>query len=319
MAVNWRPLSADTVAEWAELTNLLAEADGTEEFYDAEALAEELAEPGVDPRLDTVGVWRDGVLAGFGQLRVGSGLFEGQARADIVGGVRPDQRGQGLGREIMDRMEARAVELAAQRHPGVPVMLRVSGGVEGASVRPMLEHRGYRVLRYYHEMTRPIPGVVPQPPTEVPVQPYSAELAEAVRLAHNDAFSTHWGSMPMLPDGWASLTESRTFRPELSFVSLDPDGEVRAYVLVNQWVAGEAWVGLVGTRQRARGAGLARACLAASVRAMAEQGYAKACLGVDSENASGASALYASLGFGVARVIAHYGRLQPPAAASGRP
>lgn len=308
--MSWRPLSAESVAEWAELTNLLAEADGTDEFYDAEALAEELVEPGVDPRLDTVGVWRDGVLAGFGQLRVGSGLSEGQVRAEIGGGVRPGLRGLGLGAQIMDRMEARALELAGQRHPGVPVLLRVSGGVEGASVRPMLEHRGYRIVRYYHEMTRPIPGVIPEPP-RLPVQPYSDELAEAIRLAHNDAFSTHWGSTPMDADRWLDLTSSRTFQPDCSFVSLDADGEVQAYVLIAQWVPGEAWVNLVGTRQRARGAGLARACLAASVRAMAERGYAKAGLGVDSENASGAGALYASLGFTLDKVIAHYGRLEP--------
>jgi ribosomal protein S18 acetylase RimI-like enzyme len=310
MAVSWQPLSVDTVADWAELTNLLAEADGTDEFYEAEALAEELQEPGVDPRLDTLGVWRDGALAGFGQLRVPSGLFEGQARAEIIGGVRPDQRGLGLGRQIMDRMEARALELADQRHPGVPVMLRVPGGIEGASVRPMLERRGYRIVRYYHEMARPIPGVVPQPP-QLPVRPYSAELAESVRLAHNDAFSTHWGSIPIDPARWGALVSSRTFRPDCSFLSLDSDGEVQAYVLVSQWVPGEAWVELVGTRQRARGAGLARACLAAAVRAMAEQGYAKACLGVDSQNASGAGALYASLGFELDKVIAHYGRLEP--------
>jgi len=213
-------------------------------------------------------------------------------------------------------MEARALELAGQRHPGVPVMLRVSGGIEGASVRPMLEHRGYRIVRYYHEMTRPIPGVLPPPP-ELAVRPYSDELAEAIRLAHNDAFSTHWGSIPVDPERWADLVGSRTFRPGCSFVSLDSEGEVQAYVLVNQWVPGEAWIGLVGTRQRARGAGRARACLAASVRAMAEQGFAKAGLGVDSQNASGAGALYASLGFQLDKVIAHYGRLEPGSAVTG--
>jgi ribosomal protein S18 acetylase RimI-like enzyme len=313
-------LSVEAVTAWAELTNLLAVVDGTDEFYEPEALAEELAEPGVDPQLDTVGVWRDGVLAGFGQLRVASGLSEGQARAEIYGGVRPEFRRQGLGAEIMNRMEARALQLAGRCHPGAPVMLRVPGGIEGASVRPMLERRGYRIVRYYHELSRPIPGVLPPPP-QLPVRRYSAELAESVRLAHNDAFSTHWGSSPRDADSWASLVGSRTFRPDCSFVSLssdgvnsdgvDSDGDVQAYVLVSQWVPGEAWVGLVGTRQRARGRGLARACLTASVRAMAEQGYDKACLGVDSQNGSGAGALYASLGFELDRVIAHYGRLEP--------
>ncbi len=308
MAVSWRPLSAEAVAEWVELNDVLAVADGTDEFYDAAALTEELEEPGVDPRLDTLGVWQDGVLAGFGQLRISSGLFEGQARAEIYGGVRPQCRGQGLGTEIMNRMEARALELAAQRHPGAPVMMRVPGGISGASVRPMLEHRGYRILRYYHEMTRPIPGA---PPSRLPLRRYSAELAEAVRLAHNDAFSTHSGAIPMAAEAWAVLTGSQTFRPDCSFLSLGQDGVVQAYTLVCQWVPGEAWVHLVGTRQQARGAGLARACLTASVRAMAEQGYAKAGLAIDSQNESGAGALYASLGFQLDRVIAHYARLDP--------
>lgn len=313
--VRWQPLSVEAVTAWAELTNLLAVADGTEEFYEPEALAEELTEPGVDPQLDTVAVWRDGVLVGFGQLRVASGLFEGQARAEIYGGVRPEFRRQGLGAEIMDRMEARALELTGQRHPGAPVMLRVPGGIEGASVRLMLERRGYQIVRYFQELSRPIPGVLPPPP-ELPVRRYSAELAEAVRLAHNDAFSTHWGAIERDADSWASMVGSRTFRPDCSFVSLSSDGDasdsdVQAYVLVSQWVDGEAWVALVGTRQRSRGRGLARACLAASVRAMAEQGYTTACLDVDSENGSGAGALYASLGFQLDRVIAHYGRLEP--------
>lgn len=250
------------------------------------------------------------MLAGFGQLRISSGLFKGQARAEIYGGVRPECRGQGLGTEIMNRMEARALELAAQRHPGAPVMMRVPGGVSGASVRPMLEHRGYRILRYYHEMTRSIPGALPVPP-RLPLRRYSAELAEAVRLAHNDAFSTHWGSIPMDADAWAALTGSQTLRPDCSFVSLGQDGVVQAYILVCQWMPGEAWIHLVGTRQQARGAGLARACLTASVRAIAEQGYVKACLAIDSQNESGAGALYESLGFELDRVIAHYARLDP--------
>ena len=32
---DWQPLSVETVADWAELTNLLAVVDATEEFYDA--------------------------------------------------------------------------------------------------------------------------------------------------------------------------------------------------------------------------------------------------------------------------------------------
>jgi mycothiol synthase len=316
MAVSWQPLSTDTVAEWTELTNVLAEADGTEEFYDAEDLAEELREAGVDPALDTIGVWQDGALVGYGQLRVGSALLDGEVQAQINGGIHPDARRQGLGTQLMDRMEARARQLAARRHPGAPVLLRVPGGLEGASVRAMLERRGYHVLRYHHELVRPIPGVLPEEPS-LPVQRYTPELEEAVRLAHNDAFSAHWGSTPIDPQRWHDNTHARAFRPECSFLSCAPaDGQdadptVLAYVFVAQWVPGEAWVSLVGTRPAARGAGLARACLAASLRAMAEQGYVKAGLAMDSENSTGAGALYASLGFELDKVTATYGKVEP--------
>ncbi|MDQ2838768.1 MAG: GNAT family N-acetyltransferase [Actinomycetota bacterium] len=312
MTVEWGVLSLDQLIAWAELTNLLAKVDETQEFYEAADLAEELVEPGVDPNLDTVAVWQDGTLAGFGQLRVSEGLTEGKVRASLGGGVHPDYRGRGLGTEIMNRLESRARELSAQRHPGIEVLLRVSGGIEGASVRPLLHHRGYRIVRYFHEMERELPGVLPSAPAPAIVQPYTADLSEAVRLAHQDAFSSHWGSTPWNAEQWQGFAESRTLRPAACTVSLGSDGAVDSFVMIRQWVDGEAWIDVVGTRQRARGKGLARACLSASLRAAAEQGFRTAALGVDSENAQGAGALYSSLGFQVARVVASYSREVPP-------
>ncbi|MEO9237388.1 MAG: GNAT family N-acetyltransferase [Jatrophihabitantaceae bacterium] len=308
MRVEWGYLTDGLVEGWAELTNLLAKVDQTEEFYEAADLAEELVEPGVDPSQDTIAVSVDGMLVGFGQLRVAMELFEGKASAWLGGGVHPDYRGCGLGVRIMDQLEQRAVELAGRRHPASPVLLKVSGGVEGSSVRPMLAHRGYQTIRFYHELERQLPGE-PIPEPALPVQRYAAELAGSTLLAHNDAFSTHWGSTPRTEEQWQDLLASRTFRPEASYVSLAEDGSVDAYVFVRQWVEGEAWIETVGCRQRARGRGLARACLSASLRAAVEQGYRTAALSVDSENGQGAGALYSSLGFGLQRVIASYGKL----------
>ncbi|MGI8667537.1 MAG: GNAT family N-acetyltransferase [Jatrophihabitans sp.] len=302
---------------WTELTNLLAKLDQTDEYYEAADLAEELCEPGVDPALDTVAVWSGQILVGFGQLRVSTGLFQARVRAGIGGGVHPDFRGRGIGTEIMDRLEPRARQLSAQRHPGVEVLLRASGGIQGASVRRLLEHRGYRIVRYFHEMSRPLPAALPaeasqqRPEAGPQVQAYRPELSEATRLAHNEAFSTHWGSTPWDAAQWQDFIGSRALRPELCFVSLGADGAVDALSMARQWVPGEAWVDLVGTRQRARGRGLARACLSATLRAAAEHGYRTAGLGVDSQNGQGAGALYSSLGFEVVRVLASYGRVVP--------
>lgn len=310
MAVRWGSLAEADVADWARLANLLAEVDRTGETYQPDDLAEELHEPGIDPERDLISVRLDGVLVGYGQLRVGNTLVDGQLIAWLAGDVHPDYRGRGIGAELMRRMEARAAVVAADRQPGQQLFLRASGGLEGSPARPMLEHRGYQIVRYYHDMERRLSEPLPAP--ALPVEPYRPELAEPTRLAHNDAFSTHWGSAPRGEAEWQEQVGSRNFQPQASFVSLAGDGTVLAYVLVRQWVEGEAWIALVGTRQQARGRGLARACLTASLRACAEHGYRTAALGVDSNNGQGAGALYSSLGFQVIRTFASYGKVIQP-------
>jgi mycothiol synthase len=310
MAVQWGPLTEADVADWSRLANLLAEVDRTGEVYEPDDLAEELHEPGIDPEHDLIAVRVDGVLAGYGQLRVGNTLVDGRITAWLTGDVHPDYRGRGIGVQLMQRLEARAELVAAERQPGQQVFLRVSGGVEGCRARPMLEHRGYQIVRYYHDMERQLSDLLA--PSSIQVECYRPELAEPTRLAHNDAFSTHWGSAPRDAEQWQEIVGSRNFRPQVSFVSLAEDGSVLAYVLIRQWVEGEAWIALVGTRQQARGQGLAKACLIASLRACAEQGYRTAALGVDSNNGQGAGALYSSLGFGVIRTFASYGKVIQP-------
>jgi ribosomal protein S18 acetylase RimI-like enzyme len=177
----------------------------------------------------------------------------------------------------------------------------------------MLEHRGYRLARYFHELDRSLVGELPAAsPAEL--RPYQPELAEAIRLAHNEAFAEHWGSSPRTEQNWREAVDARSFRPACSFVSVAADGLVDAYLLAFGYVPGELYIGLVGTRPRARGRGLARACLAASLRAAAADGLTKAELSVDSENGSGAGRLYDSMGFSRVRVTSAYRKLVPPLA-----
>ncbi len=310
MTLTWGALSRDLVDEWAALTNLLAEVDRTEEFYTAADLAEELTEPGVSPERDTVAAWQEGRLLAFGQVRVFAGLTDGHARTWLGGGVHPDFRGRGVGRRVMDRLERRGLELAGQRHPGAPITFEVSGGRDGDPVRPLVEHRGYRISRYYHLMRRTLEDAdVPAPGPEV--RPFSPELSEATRRAHNSAFATHPGSTPRSEQEWAGMVGAGTFRAEASRVIADRAGNVEAYVLAYQWVDGRLYLGQVGTIPTARGRGLARACLLGSLHAAADLGYSTAELNVDSANPSGAGRLYESVGFHLHATSAEYTRSVP--------
>ncbi|MDN5822963.1 MAG: GNAT family N-acetyltransferase [Arthrobacter sp.] len=313
MTIRFSALSAVDLVAWSGLTNLLAQADETDEFYDAEDLAEELEEPGFDPGRDSIAVWDGEELVGFGQLRVADVLFEGQAKATIDGGVHPDHRGRGIGRRIMDGLEARARELAAQRHPGAPVSVGLATGAEGSSSGRMAVSRGYAPVRYFTDMMIELPrrrgDTVEAPPsTEGPlIEVYTAEMEEAVRRAHNDAFADHWGAVPKTRERWADQQSARSFRASLSPVvrtrdiGLDPVESVDGYALCGQWAEGEIHVSLLGTRSRARHQGLASALLDWIVTEAERDGYRMVDLAVDSASPTGAGRVYERAGFTAVR------------------
>ncbi|WP_165962663.1 GNAT family N-acetyltransferase [Occultella glacieicola] len=310
MSLRWSTLDTDSVPAWAELTNLLAKVDRTEEYYEAEDLAEELGEPGFDPALDSIAVWDGDTLVAYSQLRVSLALtYEGTARAMIGGGVHPDWRGRGIATRMFDEMEPRGRALAAERHPGEPFELRASGGLESDPVRPLLTGRGYEIVRYFTAMQRPLPGDPLPEVTDPRVVPVTEELAEPLRLAHNEAFASHWGSAPQEPEQWAKGMEARSLRPATSRAAV-ADGEVLAYVITGQWVDRELYISIVGTRPSARGQGLARQVLTASLRAAVATGeYDLVELDVDSINPTGAGRLYESVGFTPVRTTATFAKV----------
>jgi len=306
--LTWSTLSPETVPQWTELTNLLAQVDDTDDFYDAEDLAEELTEHGFDPALDSWAVWDGETMVAFGQLRVShERTAEGDARADLTGGVHPRWRARGIGTELLARMEPRALELARERHRGAPILLRAQGGKEGSDARPLLADHGYSPARYFTDMQRPLPGDPIVAAADPRIRPFTPDLTERLRLAHNNAFATHWGSTALTPERWADTITARSFRAEDSRVLVDDGGAVLAYVLCGEWVARELYISLVGTVQAARGQGLARRVLVATVAAAAASGrYDVVDLGVDSDNPTGAGNLYASVGFRPIRTQATY-------------
>lgn len=314
--LRWSALDDDTAPAWMELTNALATADDTGEHYEhVEDLVEELHEAGVDPARDTWAVWDGERMVAYAQLRVALDPdHDGRIRCSFGGGVLPAYRRQGIGRRLADLGEARALELADERHPGIPRFLRVDGGQDGDDVRRLWEARDYDIVRFFHEMGRPLPGPaleVPDVPGVRLVSP-GAEHEEATRLAHNAAFRDHWGSVESPPEIWHGHWTARSYRADVSTLALGQDDEVLAYVMVGQWLEHEAYVNLVGTVPSARGRGLALAALARTVGLCADSGdFTVIELHVDSSSPTGATRLYERAGFAVQKTTAAYQRDLP--------
>jgi mycothiol synthase len=160
---------------------------------------------------------------------------------------------------------------------------------------------------HFNEMHRPLDGgcSVAALDEGLELVGFGPELHEPVRLAHNEAFRDHWGSEPRDEEGWGFVVNDPQARPDLSAVVLDrASGRVAGYQIASHDAESavsrgfrEGYTDLLGVRREFRGRGIARALLADAMRRFAAAGMDKAALDVDSENPSGALALYLKMGY----------------------
>lgn len=315
--LRWDHMRADNLQAWADLNNLIARFDHTEEFFEAADLAEDLESPRFTASRDSWCVWAGETMVAIGTVIAPEGLSNlGFARAYLFGGVHPGHRRRGIGQQLIEAQQRRGAALAAQRHPGKPGVWYVDGGIPGASARPMLEGRGFEVVRYFAHMARPATAGLlnhtPSLPDGIRLITPTVQMYPALRLVHNTAFTDHWGSGAMTEQAWQEERKSRTARSQFSTIAVDESGVALSYVWAAQWVKRELYIDLVGTAPGARGQGLAAACLSRTVNLALKSGdYDKVDLGVDSQSPTGATRLYEQLGFAVDRTFALYGRSIP--------
>lgn len=329
----WRPATkADASALWA-LKALISR-------YDAEPYVETLDEVeevfeapwrqmGTDSLL---GFDADGELRAWALVEQPPGDVT-ELRAFCWGGVHPHRRGEGIGRELLAWSTGRARQLLAASGKDVPARIATFVEDDAPSGRHRLyEHAGLEVRRYYADLKRDLgPHAEPVPSValggSLRLVPWSPDLDEATRLAHNDAFRDHFNSQPQTREQWAQ--DRTSFMPSWSFLVVDDDpgtverlmaspdmpgdtvaalrqGEplVVGYQLASRYpedfeVRGYSfgYIELLGTRRAYRGRKVAIGALTAGMRAFARDGMEAAVLGVDTANPSGAAGLYAALGY----------------------
>jgi len=317
--ITLRPLTRADIPAWARLLADIEKVDQTGEHYSAADLEEEMANPEIEVGKDIVGAYDGDTLVGYFSI-LPRGEGEGHFKVHVEGSVLPLRRGEGIGTRLVEAMLARAEQVHAERRPDLPARLTTTGLSSDEAQADLLATADMSGERWNFVMRTALDA----PPDEIPLPQgyefvrYDASMAAAMLEAHNTAFLDHPNFTPWSETLWKQfVTESRSFRPDLSFVVV-PVGEkeIVAYLQTAEFdayfeVTGrrEAYVGKLGTLREHRGKGIAGALLVRCLHAYREAGFDEASLDVDSENPTGALGIYERAGFAVESRWTNYFRV----------
>lgn len=209
-----------------------------------------------------------------------------------IGIVHRDHRGRGLGSQVVERAEERLRALGVGRVHAVTLAPDVAA-------EPLLTGRGYREVRRFWDMTIELgedPPPEPRLPEGLRIAPFSSDLAHDFHGALEEAFSEHWEFQPSPFDEWWERQIARPDHDPSIWFLVRTDDEVAAATRNDPERSGGGWIGAIGVRRAWRGQGLAKALLLHSFREFHRRGQRRVGLGVDSENPTGATKLYESVG-----------------------
>jgi ribosomal protein S18 acetylase RimI-like enzyme len=315
--VRWRPLRPDDAEAYAALHAEARRAAGApDEVLTVHEIRHRLEDPGIALPTDTMAGWSaDGQLLAAGTVWCRPSPVH-LARAIVMGDVRPDARRQAVGRVLLGWQIARAAERLDREAPG-SLPRRVDLFVpRGEADREALARRAGMVpLRWFVKMSRStdVPVAVAPVPPGIEVVTWSDARSDAVLDARNDAWRDHWAYEPMPESVWRHLfRDDPTFLPAASRLALEGD-RVVGFVLCTEQLSDEggdgrtAWLDHIGVRRDARRRGLASALMAASLVALAEEGFRTVSLDVDADSPTGALGLYERAGFRAIRTETLFG------------
>jgi ribosomal protein S18 acetylase RimI-like enzyme len=228
-----------------------------------------------------------------------------------------------VGTALVTGMLDRAVEAAGEHSPGLPTRVIVTGLSANTGQAELLEAFGLQPERWEFGMRvrldrLPPPDRAARPATGYELRAYESSLDLPMLAAHNAAFVDHPDFTPWSTTLWHQfVTGARPFRPDLSFVVVQAGTEtIAAYLQTDEYEGyrvatgrREAYVSKLGTLREHRGRGLASGLLTHALRAYRDAGYDESSLHVDSQNPTGALAIYQRAGFEVETRLTAYGVL----------
>ncbi len=312
-----RPVTLDDVPAILTIINDCAIAETGAAIQTADEIRSELQTPGFDLATDTLAVvMPGGQFAGYAEYW---NLQEPQVRPYLFGRVHPDFRQRGIGTFLLRWGEERTAPDVVATPNDVQFTLRAGVNTKNAVAQTLFEAEGYHHARSFYrmviEMDAPPPAPVWPEGITVRVMTPTRENHRIVHATIEDAFSDHWGYLPVTFDKYMHWVENDPdFDPSLWFIAYDGD-EIAGICLCRPHITEDpamGWVDDLGVRRPWRRRGLGLALLQHAFGEFWRRGQRKVGLGVDASSLTGATRLYERAGMHVARQYDHYCKVLRP-------
>ncbi|MEU7393901.1 GNAT family N-acetyltransferase [Streptomyces albogriseolus] len=289
MPTSMRPATpADAVAVTA-LMNQVDELEIGRPETDPHTVLADLEHPGTDLERDSWLVEAGGQLLAFGLLWDPSG----GERIDVDLYALPSHRAETD--RILAAMEARA-PAKARANGATRAVVHLHLNAAPALDTGLLQERGWRVVRRYHVLHRPLDPArdpLPEPPAGVRVRGCVTEEDRVrVHALYQESFAGHFGFQPRSYEMWLHDLGVRGLDWNLVWiVTADGLGDC-GFLIARDDREAMGWIRSVGVLPAARGRGLGGFLLRHAFGAFAARGRDTVGLGVDTRNATGAPRLY---------------------------
>jgi len=301
-------LRAPTRADAAEITRLIQSANlhvSGEPDFDANDLEAEwgLADFHLE-RHAFVAVRGDSIMA-YANFRA----RRAHEDYDADYSIHPDRADETLERGLLNELERRARADMASAPAGARAMLHVhADDVESARIG-LFAAAGFEPCRWFFRMGIDLaapPATLTRPPAGIEIRPCRRGIDEPIFYdILRDAFLDHYRFWPLERNDWVKRHAGYDFYvPDLWQLAWHGDRPVGA--ACNLLYDDAGWVDELGVLKDWRGRKLGRALLDASFAAFWKHGQPHVRLGVDAENATGATKLYENAGMSVLRKYVLY-------------
>ena len=271
------------------------------EIGEAETDVNDVRDDWALPRFDrTRDAWivaaEDGSLHGYGWV------WDKVANHELIGDVywRPGSVCEPIAAVLLARIEERAEEHKRAAPPGGEVTLGFFGQV-GSPWSALLKARGYPAARTYFRMVIELGDEPPAPPTIEAIEIRPVRLGEdgsAIHQVIQESFAEHYlFAVEPLEEWIARRCAHPVADPSLWRIAWEGNEPVAA--ILPYPFEGMAWIRELGVRSRWRGRAIGRALLLDAFAALHAGGHRRIGLGVDAQNATGATRLYESAGMTV--------------------